>query len=175
MTNRANHLKLKGEVVLRHEADELLTEPGAAVLVRRGVLRSIVIACPDGCGEHLTINLDSRAGPAWRCYGNGPDVSLFPSVWRDSGCRSHFIIWRSRIYWCDWHDELDTPMEDVIAQVKRELTPNYIGYVALADHLDLVPWAVLSACNVLCRQGFAVAGVGELHGQFKRARETVQS
>lgn len=174
MTKRANCLNLKGEVVQRHEADELLTEPGAAVLVKRGVLRSIVLACPDGCGELLTINLDARAGPAWRYYGGGSGVSLFPSVWRDSGCRSHFIVWHSRIYWCDWHDELDIPIEDVIAQVKRKLPTHFIRYVALADQLDLVPWAVLSACNVLCRQGFAVAGVGERRGHFKRAQQTAQ-
>ena len=170
MIKRANRLNLKGEVQQRHEADELLTEPGAAVLVKRGVLRSIVIACPDGCGEHLTINLDARAGPAWRYYAVGADVSIFPSVWRDSGCRSHFIVWRSRIYWCDWHEDLDTPMEGIIAQVKRNLTPDLVGYVALADKLGLVPWAVLSACNVLCSQGFAVAGIGEQRGQFKRIK-----
>lgn len=170
MTKRANRINLKGEVVQRHEADQLLTEPGAAVLVRRGVLRSIVLACPDGCGEHLTINLDHRAGPAWRCYGGRADLSLFPSVWRDSGCRSHFIVWRSRIYWCDWHDELETPINDVITQVSQKLTKNYIDYVTLADQLNLVPWAVLSACNLLCRKGFAVAGAGERRGQFKRVQ-----
>lgn len=175
MTKLANRLYLKGEVVQRHEADDLLTEPGAAVLVKRGVLRSIVIACPDGCGEHLTINLDVRAGRAWRYYNRGSDVSLFPSIWRDSGCRSHFIVWRSRIYWCDWNEELDIPMEDVVAQVKLKLTSSFMGYVALADQLDLVPWAVLSACNVLARQGFAVAGVGDRRGQFKRAQQAAQS
>lgn len=175
MTKRANRLNLKGEVEQRYEADKLLTQPGVSVLVKRGVLRSIVIACPDGCGEILTINLDARAGPAWRFYGSGSDVSIFPSIWRDSGCRSHFIVWHSRIYWCDWHDELDMPIEIVIAKVKRELTPNFIGYVTLADQLSLVPWAVLSACNFLCRQGFAVAGVGKQRGQFKRAQKTAQS
>jgi Family of unknown function (DUF6527) len=169
MSIRAKRLTLKGDVVQRHEADGLLNEPGAAVLVRRGVLRSIAIACPDGCGENLTINLDPRTGPAWRYYGRGSDVSLFPSIWRDSGCRSHFIVWRSRIYWCDWSDELETPMEDVIGQVRNALTPSFIGYVELSDQLSLVPWAVLAACNCLCRRGIAVAGLGKQQGQFKRA------
>src|SRR5580658_1838817 len=129
MSRRVNRLILKSDVTQRHEAEGLLSEPGAAVLVRRGVLRSIAIACPDGCGEHLTINLDPRAGPAWRYYGRGADVSLYPSIWRDSGCRSHFIVWRSHIYWCDWNDELEAPIEDVIGRVKDALTFNFISYL----------------------------------------------
>ena len=169
---RANRLTVKGDVAQRHEAEELLSEAGAAVLVQRGVLRSIAIACPDGCGEHLTINLDPRAGPAWRYYGRGSDVSIFPSIWRESGCRSHFIIWRSRIYWCDWNDELEVPMEGVIERVKDALTLNFIGYAELSDQLGLVPWAVLSACNLLCRRGLAVGGMGKQLGQYKRAQPT---
>jgi hypothetical protein len=172
MSTRANRLTVRGEVTLRHEAEELLSEPGAAVLVRRGVLRSIAIACPDGCGEHLTINLDPRAGPAWRYYDRSSGVSLFPSIWRDSGCRSHFIVWHSRIYWCDWNDELEAPIEDVIGRVKDALTPNFTSYVEISDQLGLVPWAVLSACNRLCRQGIAVAGLGKQQGQFKRNQPT---
>lgn len=42
----------------RHEADELIAEPGEAALVHRGVDRSLVMACPNVCGEMLTINLD---------------------------------------------------------------------------------------------------------------------
>lgn len=170
MTRRANRLKLVGEVSQRHEADALLTEPGTAALVRRGVLRSIVIACPDGCGEYLTINLDPRSGQAWRYYESGLEVSLFPSVWRDSGCRSHFIVWRSRIYWCDFYDELDTPMEEIMTQVKNNLPKSFVSYAALADQLNLIPWAVLSACNTLCHQGLAVAGVGKQRGQFRRVQ-----
>lgn len=169
MSKRENRFTLKGEVVQRHEAEEKLRGPGSAVLVRRGVLRSIVIACPDGCGESLTINLDARAGPAWRFYRTGSGISLFPSVWRDSGCRSHFIVWDSRIYWCDLYDELDMPMENVILRVKDALPDHFINYVDLSDQLDLIPWAVLSACNRLCQLGFALRGPDANKGEFKRA------
>lgn len=169
MKKRATRFDLKGEVVHRHEADELLSHPGAAALVRRGVLRSIVIACPDGCGEQLTINLDSRAGPAWRYYGSGSETSLFPSVWRDSGCRSHFIVWRSRIYWCDWSEELEVPLADVVERVRGALGTRLESYASIADRLELVPWAVLSACHRLCLDKVAVEGHGEQRGNFKRA------
>jgi Family of unknown function (DUF6527) len=146
-------MEMKGEVTNRHLADEVLKTPGEAVLVRRGVLRSMVMACPDGCGEILAVNLDGRAGKAWRYYDQGGDVSLFPSVWRDTGCQSHFILWRSRIYWCDWGDELDIPMAVVIGQVRDALDAQLEPYTSIAERLDLVPWAVLSACGELRREG----------------------
>jgi hypothetical protein len=169
MKKRANRIEMKGEVTHRHLADEALKAPGEAVLVRRGVLRSMVMACPDGCGEMLTINLDGRAGKAWRYYEKGTDVSLFPSVWRDSGCESHFILWRSRIYWCDWGEELDVPMAEVIVQVRDALGPQLEAYTSIAERLDLVPWAVLSACVKLHREGLAVEGKDKLRGSFMRA------
>lgn len=169
MSKRAIRLTFKGEVTQRHQADELLQMPGEAVLVRRGVLRSIVIACPDGCGEMLTINLDGRAGKAWRFYGHANDMSLFPSVWRDSGCGSHFILWRSRIYWCDWGDELEVPMVENVAKVQEALGPQLESYMSIAERLDLVPWAVLSACGKLRRDGLAVEGTDKLRGHFMKA------
>lgn len=166
MNKRVDRLTFKGEVTNRHEADELLERSGEAALVRRGVLRSMVMACPDGCGEMLTINLDGRAGKAWRFYAQGNALSLFPSVWRESGCESHFILWRSRIYWCDWGDELEVPMTEVVVRVREALSPELESYTSIAGRLDLVPWAVLSACGKLRRDGLAVEGTGKLRGHF---------
>ena len=168
MKNRVNRVAMKGEVTHRHLADEVLKAPGDAVLVRRGVLRSMVMTCPDGCGEVLTVNLDGRAGKAWRYFDRDGDVSLFPSVWRDTGCESHFILWRSRIYWCDWNEELDIPMDEVIAQVRGALGTQLESYTSIADRLELVPWAVLSACGKLRREGIAVEGRDKLRGHFMR-------
>lgn len=173
MNTRVNRLTFKSQVEQRHEANPLLRKPGDAALVHRGVLRSLVMACPDGCGELLTINLDGRAGKAWRAYGSQEELSLFPSVWRETGCKSHFILWRSKIYWCDWGDELDTPMEDVIEQVRGRLTNELTAYVEIADALQLVPWAVLSACNRLAREGVAQEGKNKLWGHFRLAASTV--
>ena len=168
MRKRATRVEMKGEVVQRYEADALLTEPGAAALVRRGVLRSLVLSCPDGCGETLTINLDRRAGPAWKFYVDRfGDVSLFPSVWRTTGCRSHFILWRSRLYWCDYGDELEIPMAEVVTKVRGALHHEFQSYVDIADTLGLVPWAVLSACHQLARAGSAVEGREGQRGCFK--------
>src|SRR3954470_19533554 len=100
MNTLAREIRLCAEVEHRYDGDPLLRQPGDAVLVHRGRPRSLLIACPDGCGETLSINLDPRGGKAWRLYRKGSAISLSPSVWRDGGCESHFIVWRSRIIWC---------------------------------------------------------------------------
>lgn len=169
MKQRAKRIVFKGQVERRHEANAMLSEPGATVLVHRGVARSLAMACPDGCGEQLTINLDGRAGPAWRIYASEQGVSVFPSVWRDTGCRSHFIVWRSKIYWCDW-DELDTPSEETVQQVLAALPYEFTPYTELADSLGLVPWTVLTAGRRLVQLQLAERGHGDQQGSFRRRR-----
>lgn len=172
MKHRAQTIDFRGLVQHRHEADEHLCSPGQAVLVRRGVDRSLTLLCPDGCGETLTINLDRRAGPAWRAYLEGPALSLYPSVWRNTGCRSHFIVWRSRIYWCDRDEELQAVDADLEARVMRALMPTARPYAEIAKDLDVVPWAVLSACRRLQRLGKVREGSGQEQGWFRRALTT---
>lgn len=57
--------------------------------------------CPCGCRSpiHLSLARDSR--PSWRVrrHRDGT-VSLLPSVWRTVGCRSHFVLYKGRIFWC---------------------------------------------------------------------------
>jgi len=140
------------------EAIERLKQPGDYVLVVRGTPRGIVMSCPDGCGEHVIINLDRYGGPAWRRYTSGGKLSIYPSVWRESGCRAHFIIVRDRIYWCG-SDGASSP-----AQVEKSLvfavlehlnhvTP--LHYDTIAASLGAIPWEVVWACAALERAGLA--------------------
>lgn len=164
---RSTKLRLRGTVAHRHEADAFLERPGDAVHVVRGVSRSLAMVCPDGCGEKLTINLDQRAGPAWRFF-LADGGSLFPSVWRDTGCKSHFILWRARIYWCDRRDGLEAADPSLIARVYAQLNTQLTDYVIIAQALEEVPWAVLSACDMLCAAGRAERGAGRLQSAFRR-------
>lgn len=101
-SEKATHIRQRGTTEYRDEANVLLEKPGDAVLVERGVPRSLVMRCPDGCGETLTINLDRRAGKAWRMHAEkNATLSLYPSVWKADGCRSHFVVRQSRIIWCE--------------------------------------------------------------------------
>jgi hypothetical protein len=166
----ARRIRLTGEVENRADADDCLRDPGDIVLVRRGPLRSAVIACPDGCGSVLTINLDPRAGKAWRAYSERRGFSLYPSVWREGGCGSHFVVWRNQILWCDRYLEGNSEpayahaLADDLTQV---LTSAWVSEEDLAQALDEIPWEVSRAARALALKGVAEAGVGDREGYFR--------
>jgi hypothetical protein len=146
------------------------------VLIERGRPRLLLLSCPCGCGEDFPINLDSRAGPAWRLYGNDrTGLSLFPSVWRESGCGSHFVIWRDKIFlFGRYEDDLDTsPEADQTAQLmdavlERLPKAKLIPFSEIAEAMDAIPWDVLIACRRLVQMGRAREGKGKKSGRFRR-------
>jgi hypothetical protein len=169
-------LQLKRVVQSRGEAAGYLKSPGDAVLIERGRPRWLLLSCPCGCGEELPINLDSRAGPAWRLYKNAKlGVSVYPSVWRDTGCGSHFIIWRDSIFLFGQDDDYfgwrgrDEEMAVLSEAVRERLIENkFVSYVDISDLLGEVPWDVLHACRSLVRKGIAREGMGKQRGTFRR-------
>lgn len=168
-------LNFKGTVKSRGEAPHL-TSPGDAVLIERGRPRWLLISCPCGCGEEFPINLDSRAGPAWRLYRNRQSgLSLFPSVWRESGCESHYIIWHNKILLLGLYEEdvesslqADETMPTTDAVHQRLPMSGFISYTEIADALDAVPWDVLMVCRRLVRMGIAHEGKDKQRGHFGR-------
>ena len=59
------------------------------------------MVCPCGCCEILFLNLLQDESPSWKWHidTNGT-VTLSPSVWRQIGCKSHFILRNGLIKWC---------------------------------------------------------------------------
>ncbi len=167
---RAEKICFTGTFLRRDEAAKSLKIPGDTALVHRGVPRMLLMNCPCGCGDVLVINLDSRSGPAWRIYRRGHAISLFPSYWRDTKCESHFILWRNRIYWCDWDDDSIWTSSNAIEElVLREMPEHFINYEVLAEKLEEVPWDVLQACHALVRKGYAVMNLPRRKGEFRRS------
>lgn len=157
---RVKTIVSRGTVERYADAVTLLKAPGDYVFVVRGVPRSIIMKCPDDCGEVLTINLDQRAGPAWRTYRRSGLLTVYPSVWRESGCRAHFIIWRDHLLWCDWYETAESTDEKLLESLKLILPPvgkEHAHYEDFALQLDAVPWDVLWACRKLERAGIAVS------------------
>lgn len=157
---RVKAIQLRGTVERFSEASALLKAPGDYVFVVRGVLRSIVMQCPDGCGEVITVNLDRRTGPAWRLFKQGDRLTIYPSVWKETGCQAHFIVWNNRLLWCDVYEQADWGNESLVTAVRRALpragaSPVHFEEVAL--QLKAVPWEVLWACQALERRGEAVS------------------
>jgi hypothetical protein len=170
MTSPARSTHLLPEAEYRDEGEALLQAPGDAVLVRRGGLRSVLMRCPDGCGETLVVNLDPRAGKAWRLYMRGGNLTLFPSFWRDGGCCSHFIVWRGKILWCGRFEDRNMEPACNAALETRVLATLRKGKLRSAEdvaaELDEIPWEVMRAGRALLRQGLAVSGAPKLPDWF---------
>jgi len=165
---RVDRVRFLGEVSTHDEAvASVQQKTGDAVLVTRGIVRSLILNCPCGCGHYLTINLDSRVGPAWRIYLRKNALTLFPSYWRDSHCESHFILWGNRIYWCDRDDWLRDEVSDRLRQSVLEALPYvFTRYEIVAEKIGEIPWDVLEACRALDREGKA-----ERHPDKRRRSE----
>lgn len=77
--------------------------PEHRVVVARedGELWSAGMMCPCGCGDVVELALFAEAEERWRIrVGARGRVSLAPSVWRNTGCRSHYWVREGRIHWC---------------------------------------------------------------------------
>lgn len=172
VTQPARIVRLCGEAEYRDEGEKLLTEAGDAALIQRGRPRSILVKCPDGCGETLVINLDTRAGKAWRLDMRRGRPTLYPSVWRDGGCGSHFIVWSGHILWCDHfargnvEPEYDEALEERLMSVLRR--EEFRSVEEIASELEEIPWEVSRAAHRLAQRGLVEAGRGIQRDSFRR-------
>jgi len=100
-----NSLLGLGEVVYR--VDALDDEPETA---KKDYLYIIghpehpwkaMMVCPCGCKEIIELNLAPPGRPLWRLSLDAEELpTLHPSVWRTTGCRSHFWLRHGSVKWC---------------------------------------------------------------------------
>lgn len=66
-----------------------------------GFIWMIAFKCPCNCGEIIQLNLLPDAFPQWSMSLDKKNrISLYPSIWRKTGCKSHFLVKRGKIFWC---------------------------------------------------------------------------
>jgi len=59
-----------------------------------------VLQCPCGCGESLHLNLMTSRDPCWELYiGANASATFKPSLWKKTGCRSHFHLVEGKVRW----------------------------------------------------------------------------
>lgn len=164
---QAQRIQWRGIASSHAAAAKLLRAPGDVSLIERSRPRWLLVKCPCGCGETISLNVDAGAGPAWRLYWSGSALSVFPSVWKEGGCESHFIIWHGRIDWLG-SEVYDSISDELKTAVKRLLRPRtFVAYTELADTLSEIPWDVLYVCRELVREGEAIEGNGQQRGWFR--------
>lgn len=60
------------------------------------------LRCPCGCGRAIELLVIAEAKPRWDLkIDQRQRPTLIPSIWLQTGCRSHFWIDAGRIKWCD--------------------------------------------------------------------------
>lgn len=104
---------------------------GRLVVIDRGGPRSVVFQCPCGCGDMLVINVDPALKRCWRFRRDEQGISLMPSIWRTTGCHSHFILWENRVWWCgsrDWDSDVLIEDEAWPEQMKNELRHSWAEF-----------------------------------------------
>lgn len=175
MTGPARKIRWRGSGAYRDEAEPLLERPGDVAGVLRGRPRSLLMACPDGCGDTLVINLDGRAGKAWLLDDRRGKLSLYPSVWREDGCGSHFILWSDQLIWVGRFEAgneepaYDAALEQrLLALLDRE---RFQDGFEIARQLDEISWDVIRALRRLVTKGCAVEGTGRQRGNFRRSAD----
>jgi hypothetical protein len=155
--SRAGNIKWLGVVSRHGEAVSSLKKSGDCLLVDRGYPRNLLFKCPDGCGEIITVNLDPASGPAWKYYCRDGLHTLYPSVVLTTGCKSHFILYRDKIMWCDYDRNPKKGLVDdgLLITVNGNLTKKPLHYAVLAEQLGELPWDIFWACRELVRMGHA--------------------
>lgn len=59
------------------------------------------LKCPCGCGQTLHLRFFGARHPRWELQTDARRMAtLTPSVWRQTGCHSHFILRHGKIRWC---------------------------------------------------------------------------
>lgn len=171
---KVDKIAFRGTTETRDAASALLRNTGDLALVIRDCPRMLVLRCPCGCGDELLINLDRRAGKAWRYYRSKEGLTLYPSYWRDSHCGSHFVLWNDNIYWCysrgDTEEDeiwrMDSPLDSAVLDALP--FAKFVEYTEVAETLNEIPWAVLRSCRRLVDKKHAQEAPLPNHGRFRR-------
>jgi hypothetical protein len=99
MRSEYRDVKYSQIVTVRNQTEALRElNTGVLVLVMPNKRpKSLKFLCPCGCSEIISVNLMPGNERAWRVdYNAKLGLSLWPSVWRTSGCCSHFILRRNK-------------------------------------------------------------------------------
>lgn len=71
------------------------------VVHANGRNRWAMLRCPCGCNDVVTLSLQDVHHPHWKLARTASGKpTLYPSIRKQEGCRSHFWIREGRVHWC---------------------------------------------------------------------------
>ena len=90
------------QIVNKTPINTAIKENEFIVVIHENALYWTLFKCPCGCGTVISLSLQKIHRPSWTVekskYGR---PSLYPSVWQNKGCCSHFWIKDGRVQWCN--------------------------------------------------------------------------
>ena len=79
---------------------EALQSAHIYLIGEEGLAWQAAMLCPCGCDATIQLSLIKRDRPSWsQTTDSDGRVTLTPSVWRTTGCHSHFFVRNGRIVW----------------------------------------------------------------------------
>jgi len=58
------------------------------------------LRCPCGCKQTLHLRFFGDRRPRWELQTLSGKATVHPSVWRQTGCKSHFVLRDGKVNWC---------------------------------------------------------------------------
>lgn len=99
---RENLLPARKLIIIEGDSLPAVLPNRALVLARDdGEDWCVGMRCPCGCNATIELLVIKEAKPRWNIVtdiNRRPTIS--PSVWRNTGCRSHFWVRSGRVKWC---------------------------------------------------------------------------
>src|SRR6266498_3435559 len=66
------------------------------IVTNEAIPDTLIFKCPCGCNADIYLNLLEDVRPRWKYIITKQKITVSPSVWRITGCRSHFFIKKSK-------------------------------------------------------------------------------
>lgn len=82
------------------DAPEILKSKTVYIVKNQEYCWLAVMTCPCGCKKVLYLNLINKYQPSWSYkINNRKIITLYPSIKRTIGCKSHFFIKKGKLIW----------------------------------------------------------------------------
>lgn len=110
--------RLRGDrgLVIVTVVDERPQHPRANrlyVTANGGKAAFAVMRCPCGCGDSLNLRFVGSRRPIWTLNSLDGPATVRPSIWRTSGCQSHFFLTDGEIIWCRYNSHAADELSDI--------------------------------------------------------------
>lgn len=81
--------------------EDSLNEKDFVEVIYRNQSYWAIFNCPCGCKNVISLPLQKNHNPHWRLeHSFEGKPTLYPSVWQNKGCMSHFWVVNGKIEWC---------------------------------------------------------------------------